>query len=156
MTKMTLSEFAGQVTEMMPAIMREFYKHESSGLEKIRITLPQLVVLNILAREGELSMTDLAKCINVTTAAMTGIVDRLVRDGYVVRLSMDGDRRIIKVKTTAKGAKAARSAIEHQRGMVEKLFSVLSEEERGEYLRILTIVRDRLKGERVDKGKDRG
>ncbi len=152
MSKMALSEFADKVTEMMPAIMREFYKHESSGLEKIKITLPQLVVLNILAREGELSMTDLAKYINVSTAAMTGIVDRLVRDGYVQRGSVDGDRRIIKVRATAKGARAAKSAVEHQRRMVEKLFSVLSEDEREEYLRILTIVRDRLKGARGGEG----
>ena len=148
MSRMALSEFADQVTEMMPMIMRELYKHESSGLEKIKITLPQLVVLNILAREGELSMTDLAGYINVSTAAMTGIVDRLVRDGYVSRGGVDGDRRIIKVSSTPKGSKAAKSALEHQRKMVEKLFSVLSEEEREEYLRILTIVRDRLKDQR--------
>ena len=148
MSKMALSEFADQVTEMMPTIMREFYKHESSGLEKIKITLPQLIVLNILTRESELSMTDLAGYINVSTAAMTGIVDRLVRDGYVVRGSVDGDRRIVKVSSTPKGNKAAKSALEHQRKMVEKLFSVLSEEEREEYLRILTIVRDRLKDQR--------
>jgi len=148
MSDPALAEFSNKVTEMMPTIMREFYKHESSGLEKIKITLPQLIVLNILAREGELRMTDLANYINVSTAAITGIVDRLVRDGYVARLGVRGDRRIIKVRATAKGGKTAKSAVEHQRKMVEKLFGVLSQAERDEYLRILTIIRDRLKGER--------
>jgi len=149
MSQLSLTEFADQVTEMHPVIMREFYKQDTGGFYKIRITLPQLVVVNVLAREGELRMTDLARSMNVTTAAMTGIIDRLVRDGYVKREADAGDRRAVKVSVTAKGLKVAKSAAEHHKKIIARVFSVISQTEREEYLRILTIVRDRLKEQRA-------
>ena len=144
MAQLTLSEFADKVNEIMPAIMRQFYKQKSDKFYKIKITIPQLVVLEMLEREdGEMRMTDLARSINVTTAAMTGIVERLVRDGYAVRTSNTEDRRIIKVRPTAKGARVAKSAIERRKGIFQKMFGVISQAEREEYLRILTIINDR-------------
>ena len=144
MAQLTLSEFADKVSEMMPSIMREFYKQESDKFYKIKITIPQLVVLEMLTRDGESRMTDLAHSINVTTAAMTGIVDRLVRDGYVMRSSDAEDRRVIKVRPTAKGVRVAKSAIEYRKGIYQKMFGVVSQVEREEYLKILTIIRDRI------------
>ena len=150
MPQLTLSEFAEKINGMMPDIMREFYKQESDNFYKIKITIPQLVVLEMLTRDGESRMTDLARSINVTTAAMTGIVNRLVRDGYVVRSSDKGDRRVIKVRPTARGLRVAKNAIERRKDIFQKMFGVISQAEREEYLRILTIIRDRL-SEREDR-----
>ncbi|MFA6321017.1 MAG: MarR family transcriptional regulator [Candidatus Omnitrophota bacterium] len=150
MTQLSLSEFADRITEMHPVIMREFYKHDAGDFYKIRITLPQLVIVNALAREGELRMTDLARSMNVTTAAMTGIIDRLVRDGYVKRAADADDRRTVKVGVTPKGIKVARNAAEHHKKLISRLFSVISQPEREEYLRILTIIRDHLIGDKAD------
>ena len=144
MAGLTLSEFADRVNEIMPVISREFYKQGPSGSYKMKITLAQLAVLEMLVREGESRMTDLARLINVTTAAMTGIVERLVRDGYVIRKSDDGDRRIIKVSPTAKGNHIVKNVTEQRKAMWRKIFGIVSEAEREEYLRILTIIRDRL------------
>ncbi|MCX5678689.1 MAG: MarR family transcriptional regulator [Candidatus Omnitrophica bacterium] len=144
MSQLTLSEFVDKLSEMMPAIMREFLKQESDKFYNVKITIPQLVVLEMLTRDGESRMTDLARSINVTTAAMTGIVDRLVRDGYVTRTSDLEDRRVIKIKPTAKGARVAKSALEHKKAIFRKMFGVISQDDREEYLRILTIIRDRI------------
>ena len=147
MPPLSLDEFVDKITEIMPVLSREFYKQRPNEFDKMRITLPQLVVLKELAG-GQLRMTDLAHSLNVTTAAMTGIIDRLVRDGYVRRETDDADRRIIKVRATTKGARIAKDAAEHQKNMIAKIFSVISQDEREEYLRIMTIVCDSLKGHR--------
>jgi DNA-binding MarR family transcriptional regulator len=144
MSQLTLSEFVDKLSEMMPAIMRELFKQESDKFYNIKITIPQLVVLEMLTRDGESRMTDLARSINVTTAAMTGIVDRLVRDGYVIRTNDLRDRRVIKIKTTSRGARIAKSAIEQKKAIFRKMFGVISQEDREEYLRILTIICDRI------------
>ena len=144
MSQLTLSKFADRLSEMIPAIMREVYKQESDKFYNIKITIPQLVVLEMLTRDGGSRMTDLARSINVTTAAMTGIVDRLVRDGYVIRSSDAKDRRVIKIRPTAKGARVAKSAIEQKKAILRKMFGVISQDDREEYLRILTIIRDRI------------
>lgn len=145
MAQLSISEFADQVTEMHPVIMREFYKHDSGDFYKIRIALPQLVIVNVLARDGELRMTDLARSMNVSTAAMTGIINRLVRDGYVKRTADAKDRRAVMVSVTSKGLKVSRSAAEHHKKLTVRLFSTISPSEREEYLRILTIIRDHIK-----------
>ena len=109
MSNLSLSEFSDQLVEIMPVISREFYKKQTGEFYKMKITMPQFVVLEILHREGQSRMTDLARLINVSTAAMTGIVDRLVRDGYLARASDPDDRRIIKVDLTVKGSKAVKN-----------------------------------------------
>ena len=145
MSNLSLSEFSDQVVEIMPVISREFYRKQIGEFYKMKITMPQFVVLEILHREGQSRMTDLARLINVTTAAMTGIVDRLVRDGYLERSSDPDDRRIIKVDLTAKGSKAVKNIIDQRKQIFSKIFGVLSQEDREEYLKILVNVRDRLK-----------
>ena len=145
MPNLSLSEFSDQLVEIMPDISREFYKKNTAQFYKMKITMPQFVVLELLHREGQSRMTDLARLINVSTAAMTGIVERLVRDSYVARASDPDDRRIIKVDLTAKGNKAVKNIIDQRKQIFSKVFGVLSEDERDQYLRILTSVRDHLK-----------
>jgi len=79
---------------------------------------------------------------NVTTAAMTGIVDRLVRDDYCARVHLSQDRRVIKIKLTPKGNNVVRRIKQQRRQMVIKIFGSISETERQDYLRILTHIGD--------------
>jgi len=143
---LTAAEFADKVGESMAAISREFMKQQSGEFYKVKITLPQLAILDLLNRLGELSMSDMARFMNVTTAAMTGIIDRLVRDGYCMRIPDPDDRRVIKIKLTAKGSSAAKNILEQRRRLITKIFGVLSRDEREEYLKILTRIQDGLKG----------
>jgi len=147
MSPLSLSEFADKVSEIMPAIMRGLYKQETSEFYKVPITLAQFVVLDILVRDGETRMTDLARSINVTTAAMTGVVERLVKYGYAHRVSDPNDRRIIKVRHTPKGDRIVKSVLDQRKRMIGKMFRVVSQSEREEYLRILNNVRNNMREE---------
>ena len=145
MSGLSLSEFTGKVSEIMPAINREFYRQESSGFYKMKITMAQFIVLEAIVRKGELRMTDIARLMNVTTAAMTGIVEKLVRDGYVLRASNTEDRRIIKVRPTLKGNKIVKSITDQRKKMWAKIFVIISQSEREEYMKILTTIMIRLR-----------
>lgn len=139
---MSIEAFADRVNDIMPAVFKEFAKRLTRELHKTKITLMQFFVLEFLNREGESKMTELAHFTNVTTAAMTGIVDRLVRDGYVERVYDNNDRRIVKVKLTQPGCSVANKICERRRHMVVKVFAKISEEERRQYLNILSHIRD--------------
>jgi DNA-binding MarR family transcriptional regulator len=145
MSNLSLAEFADKIGDIMPAISKEFLRNQTVEFYKAKITLPQCVILDILDKSGESNMSDLAKNINVTTAAITGLVDRLVRDNYVIRFSDPDDRRVIKIKPTAKGEKVVKALRKHRREVVIKLFGVLSAREREEYLRLLTRIKDGIK-----------
>ncbi|MEI6863115.1 MAG: MarR family transcriptional regulator [Candidatus Omnitrophota bacterium] len=146
MANISITEFADRVSEIMPAIMKEFLKSQAGGFHKMKITLPQFAIMDILDREKESNMTDLAKAMSVTTSAMTGVVDRLVRDGYVSRLHDLKDRRIIHIKLTAKGTKTVHSAIEDRKRATIKMFGVITQEEREKYLSILEHIKEHLNG----------
>jgi DNA-binding MarR family transcriptional regulator len=142
MSKLTLLEFADKMNEVMPVMLREFARRQANELYKGKITLPQLLILDFLHLHGESKMTPLAQFMNVSTAAMTGIVERLVRDGYVTRVFDFTDRRIIKVKLTSRGVDLVKKINGQRRDMVIKIFGRISEKDRQEYLRILVQIRD--------------
>ena len=144
MPEVSLLEFADSMNEIMPVIIKEFARRQPDELYKGRITLPQLLVLDFLSKQGDSKMTDIARFMRVTTAAMTGIVDRLVRDAYAVRVYNPEDRRIIKIKLTPQGNTLVRKINQHRRQMVINIFGKLSEPDRREYLRILIQIKDKL------------
>jgi len=145
MPHLSLSEFADRVSELMPYIMKEFMKSQATEFYKLKMTMPQFFVLEFLGRLGECTMGGLAKHLNVTTAAMTGVVERLVRDGYVLRSSDPQDRRIVRIKPTAKGSKVVRDMIQKRKEISIRIFGMISQEEREQYLKILTHLKEHLK-----------
>lgn len=76
-----------------------------------------LSALDVLS-EDVMGPAQLARSLDVTTAAATGIVDRLVARGHVERRATVGDRRRVDLHITAEGLDAHR---EHLRRMVEGL-----------------------------------
>ncbi len=140
MAKVSLFEFADKINEIFPVMMKEFARQQGDELYKEKITLPQFFILVILNRSGESKMTDMAHSMNVTSAAMTGIIERLVNYGYVTRLFDFKDRRIIRVKLTQKGEDLLRKINQQRRKMIINIFGKISQSEREAYLRILTQI----------------
>ncbi|MCX5694917.1 MAG: MarR family transcriptional regulator [Candidatus Omnitrophica bacterium] len=142
MTGISIAGFAQKMEKIMPEIMRGFLRMQHNDIYKGKITLPQLLILDLLSSQEASKMTDLAKLMKVTTAATTGIVQRLVLLGYVQREYDQNDRRIIRVKLSVKGAELLKKINQQRMHLVTKIFNQISEDDRGEYLRILTQVRD--------------
>lgn len=138
----SLNIFADKLSQLLPTIMREFGRRNSSGLLKIRMTLPQFFILDFLSESTRAKMKDLADFMRVSTAAMTGIVDRLVKIGYAVRVYDPTDRRIINIEITRRGREVIRKIHQQRRQMIIKVFGRISQAEREAYLRILTRIRE--------------
>lgn len=138
----SISEFADRLEETMAAMAKGFSRHGTNELFKGKITLPQFLAMDYLHRNGESRMTDLARSMSITTAGMTGIVDRLVRYGYVARGLDPKDRRVIKTKLTQKGAAIVERIKEQRRKMITHVFGKISEKDRSVYLRIVNKARE--------------
>ena len=54
------------------------------------------------------------------------------------------DRRVIKIRLTGKGSAAVKSSLENKRHMITRVFGVLPQRERDEYLKILARIREGL------------
>jgi DNA-binding MarR family transcriptional regulator len=86
----------------------------SSELNRGNLSYSQFFLLTYLASEDYLTMTDIAKKMSHSTAAATGLVDRMVKFGYVERANAIEDRRKIMVRITSKGV----AVVAHMRDVI--------------------------------------
>jgi DNA-binding MarR family transcriptional regulator len=75
----------------------------SQQLAQSGLTWPQWMVLKAIARDGRRTVRELADVLQVTPANITGIVDRMERDGLVTRSRSSEDRRVVYVRLTERG-----------------------------------------------------
>lgn len=82
---------------------REFLLNLSRDLNRDNISFAQFFLLSYLSTSKELTMTDIARKMGHSTAAATGLVDRLEKLGYMERTHAIDDRRKVLVRITPKG-----------------------------------------------------
>lgn len=95
-------------------------------------TLPRFDVMSALERHSDgLLMGRLSRQLMVSNGNVTGIVERLVADGLVDRLPVEGDRRATLVRLSPAGSAAfAAMAAEHERWVDRRLAGVDLDEAR--------------------------
>ena len=120
---------AGRLADIFTILQRSFLLSLSKELTRGNVSFPQYFLLGFLALKGELTMTEIAKKMGHTTAAATGLVDRLEKLGHVKRSHATDDRRKILVQITASGE---RIVGEVRDDMVENLLKMMSHLDPGE------------------------
>ncbi|MFT4581630.1 MAG: DNA-binding MarR family transcriptional regulator [Gammaproteobacteria bacterium] len=90
------------------------------------ITLPQFDVLAELENAGEaLTMSQLSDKLMVSNGNVTGVVDRLERDGHVRREPSATDRRVQFIALTDRGIESFREMADAHEHWITKLFGQL-------------------------------
>ncbi|MFI5251301.1 MAG: MarR family winged helix-turn-helix transcriptional regulator [Bacteroidota bacterium] len=74
-----------------------------SKLEEHNLTATQYILLARLWEQDGISLSELGERLFLDNPTLTGIVDRMERDGLVERKRNDGDRRVVRVYLTPKG-----------------------------------------------------
>jgi DNA-binding MarR family transcriptional regulator len=137
---MDIKEFASKVIELSPQIIRGFKQYENNYLTRGEITLPQFWALGYLDRNGKSTMNNLAKHLKISPSATTGLIDRLITQGLVVRKDDFHDRRIVWIELTAKGRGIIKSISKQKTETLIKVFGKISPKDREHYLNILEQV----------------
>ncbi len=75
------------------------------NLEALKLTSVQGMVINSLGEADNIRFNQLGEKLNLTSATLTGIVDRLEKSGFVKRQPNPEDRRSILIALTAAGKK---------------------------------------------------
>lgn len=153
MANMSISQFVDRLEEIYPEITRGFVSKQTNEIFKGKITIQQFLVMEYLNRKKECKMSCLAQYLSITTAAITGTVQRLVKAGYVARVFDPRDRRIINIKLTAKGAELVTRISEQRKEMITRVFAKLTGQERENYLKVLQRIREVLIEERDKDAK---
>ncbi len=94
---------ADRLADFLMLAQRSFLLDLSTELNRGSVSYAQFFLLGYLTNEKHLTMTDIANKMGHSTAAATGLVDRLEKLGYVERVHAAEDRRKVMVQITKKG-----------------------------------------------------
>ena len=109
------------------------------------LTGPQVTVLKLLEGVGDLSLSELSERIQARNSTITGIVDRMERDGLVVRRRSERDRRVVEIVLTPRGQTLARAIPVQPMQMFASALRSLPAEDREALRRILRAMSDHVR-----------
>ena len=141
------SEIKPEVDSILEAILYLYTEGRRVTKELARsvdLTGPQLSVVKLLEGVGDLSLSELSERIRAQNSTVTGIIDRMVREGLVVRARSTEDRRVVMIKLTEKGARIAREISVEPMEIFRSALDSLSVQEMKDLLKILTKVARRV------------
>ena len=76
--------------------------HSKKLVKKYGLTGPQLILLQVIANNGEIALGSLAKEVSLSQATVTNIVERLEQRGILKRRRTENDKRLVLVSATEK------------------------------------------------------
>lgn len=109
-------------------LVRKFVK-ERDKISVEGITLPGMLILNSINREGEQRMGELAEQLDFTSGAVTALCDKLEAGGFAVRIRSESDRRSVALDITDKGRELLRRNSGLSGHMIDILFGGFTPEE---------------------------
>jgi DNA-binding MarR family transcriptional regulator len=90
-----------QVTGNLRALSTEIDRLDQAAADRYGLNRTDMRALDIVAQDGPLAPTDLARLLGFTTGGVTTVLDRLERAGYIRRRADAADRRRLVVEATA-------------------------------------------------------
>ncbi len=137
---------ADRLADFVLMTQRSCILNLSTELNRGNLSFPQFFLLTYLSSEDYLTMSAIAKKMGHSTAAATGLVDRLEKLGFVERVHAAEDRRKIMVRITGEG----KEIVEKMRGHISSGLSELMEDLDDEEAASVTVATDAIEGKKLD------
>jgi DNA-binding MarR family transcriptional regulator len=134
-----LTEVGGWVGELRCASM--------GRLVQGQVSMSQMHVLWLLQHHGEMSMSRLAELLGVSLSNATGIIDRMEEHGFIERVRVPDDRRIVNVRPAAGGLLALSETESTKRDRMRAVLGHIPASERPIVLAALRTLRRALSTE---------
>jgi len=150
MTK--VSFFTRSIRAWMDVFMHRSMRGWGRYAKSTGLSMPQFSVLMQLHHKGACGMSEISERFQVTPAAASQLVDKLVQAGFIVREEDPHDRRAKLLNLSDKGSDLVQQGIEERYRWLDQLSGRLTEAERiqiGEALETLTRVAMDLEAEPV-------
>lgn len=118
-------------------VMRRVYDHYEQRLIPYNLTTPQYFVFNALWMGDGISINKLGERVFLDSSTLTGIIDRMERNGYVERRPNPDDRRSLMIYLTDKAQKLGPRILEFADELDTTLRQPFSKEEMNNFERVL-------------------
>jgi MarR family transcriptional regulator, organic hydroperoxide resistance regulator len=117
----SMSRRSETVAEIINNLRRVFQvvNEQSKKVEhETGLTGPQLWAIKTIAHEAPIMVSEIARRMYLHPTTVVGILDRLEKQGLVVRIRSTEDRRVVRVELTGQGKSLVRKAPEVAQGLL--------------------------------------
>ena len=147
---MTKSSFTQAIRSWMDVFMHRSMRTWGLFAKSTGLSMPQFSVMMQLHYRGACGMSEISERFEISAAAASQLVDKLVQGGFVNREEDAHDRRAKLLKLSDKGEQLIQQGLEERYRWVDQLVGKLSPEEQtqiSEALDIMTRAAEKLEAE---------
>lgn len=125
--------------DLRRAVVRLYSRFRSERVEG-EVADAALLVLIVLDKQDQLSLSDLAEAAKVTLGSMSQTVRRLEQLGYVTKSRATNDRRKVLFSLTEQGRVAVTTSRRHRRDWLNGRLAELTAAERADIARVSAVL----------------
>ena len=133
-------QFSQAIRSWMDVFMHRSMRGWGLFAKSIGLSMPQFSVMMQLHHRGNCAIGDISERFDITNAAASQLVDKLVQSGFIKREEDPQDRRAKMLNLTDKGRELIQRGIEERYRWVDDLAGKLSAEERAKVTEALNIM----------------
>ncbi len=116
---------AREIVGLYRTLRRHLGRGSRAELARSGLTAPQLSVVSLLGSRGSMTVSEVARELELSHSTVSGIVDRLHAKGVVERTPLPGDRRYSSI-SIAERIDADGSAVRSDEGPISRLETALA------------------------------
>ena len=134
-------QFSQITRQWMDMFMHRSMRGWNRFAKSTGLSMPQFSILMQLHHKGPCGMSEISERFDVSAAAASQLVDKLVHSGLIERVEDSHDRRAKQLSLSKKGADLVEKGIQERFRWMDELAGKLNAEERnkiGEALTLLT------------------
>ena len=133
-------QFTQAIRSWMDVFMHRSMRGWSLFARSTGLSMPQFSLLMQLHHKGACGMSEVSERFEVTPAAASQLVDKLVQNGFIIREEDPHDRRAKLLNLTDKGRELVQQGIEERYRWVDQLAGKLTAEERAQVSEALNLM----------------
>ena len=142
---MSKSQFNQAIRSWMDIFMNRSMRGWGRFAKSAGLSMPQFGLLMQMHHKGDCGMSEVSERFDITPAAASQLVDKLVQGGLVQRVEDPHDRRAKLLNLTDKGRELIQQGIQERYRWVDEVGSKLSADERGKVAEALTLLSEKAK-----------
>jgi DNA-binding MarR family transcriptional regulator len=133
----------GAMHEWMSVIMHQSMSDSLRYCRENNLSMPQIGALFFAAKGGGGGVSALGDHLDVTSAAASQMLDRLVQQGFILRTENPADRRAKQIVLTEKGREVTQGIAYARQQWLDDLAATLSPQEKEHVTEALRILIDK-------------
>ena len=142
---MSKSQLTHSLRAWMDAFMHRSMRGWTRFAKSTGLSMPQFSILMQLHHKGPCGMSEVSERFDITNAAASQLVDKLVQAGYIERAEDPSDRRAKQLKLAPQGAKLVEEGMNERHRWMDELTKHLSPDQQTKVAEALDILTEAAK-----------